>query len=150
MNGVGVLGVIGLVVVLALVAVVAVLRWRYDGRLREHGEPERDPAGSGPSLADLGVALPAGQVTVVQFTGEFCAVCPQAKTLVQRVLRDSPDIAHVELDVAEHPDAVRALDVRRTPTLIIVDASGQPVHRASGMPREHELRRAFADLAPRG
>lgn len=149
MGGVQFLGAICLAVVLALVAVVIILRHRYDGRLRQPGESERDPAGSGPSLSELGLALPAAQVTVVQFTGEFCAVCPRAKTLVERVLSDSPDIAHVEVDVADYPDAVRALDIRRTPTLIIVDETGRPLHRASGMPREAELRQAVAELAAR-
>lgn len=136
MDGVGVLGVISLAVVLLAVAAIALLRHRIDGRLR---------TAEGPKL--FGIALPADRVTVVQFSGEFCAVCPQARTLVERVLRDHPDVAHLEVDVAQHLDAVRALDIRRTPTLLIVDETGRALHRASGMPREAELRRAVAALA---
>lgn len=163
MDGVRVLGVIGLAAVLVLVAVIAVLRERYDGRLRDVGRQEptlfgglrqdRQEGGAAarivPFAADAGIALPAGKVTVVQFSGEFCAICPQARTLVQRVLGDHPDIAHVEVDVAEHLQAVRALDIRRTPTLVIVDEQGRAVHRASGMPREAELRQAVSNLAVR-
>ena len=137
MDGVGLFGLIGLAAVLVLVVAIALLRSRYDGRLRS----------ATPSMTEVGIALPADQVTVVQFTGEYCAVCPQAKTLVKRVLRDHPAIAHLEVDVADHLDAVRVLDIRRTPTLIIVDKQGSPVHRASGMPREAELRKAVAELA---
>jgi len=136
MDGVGVLGLIALAVVVLVVVIIAVLRGRLDGRIRSVE----------PSLGDLGIAFPAGKVTVVQFSGEFCAICPQARTLVERVLRDHPDIAHVEVDVAEHLSAVKALDIRRTPTLLLVDKHGRPVHRASGMPRESELRLAMADL----
>jgi len=137
MDGGGVLGLIALAVVLVAVVVIAVLKSRLDGRVRSVE----------PSLGDLGIEFPAGQVTVVQFSGEFCAVCPQARTLVERVLRDHPGIAHVEVDVAEHLPAVQALDIRRTPTLFLVDKHGRPVHRASGMPREGELRLAMVDLS---
>ena len=140
MDGVQLVGVIGLVVVLVLVAGFVILRRRFDGRLRAAVQPER-------SLAEVGIALPADNVAVVQFSGEFCAICTPARTLVQRVLRDHPDIARIEVDVAEHLTAVRALDIRRTPTLLIVDEQGEVVHRASGMPREAELRQAVSGLA---
>lgn len=156
-------GLIGLAVVLVLVTGVAVLRRRYDGRLRSAGPPEPGHSGGfgqnrqgsglggsflgiGPALGDAGISLPADRITVVQFSGEFCAVCPQARTLVERVLRDHPEVAHVEVDVADHLDAVRALDIRRTPTVLIVDGQGRALHRVSGMPRESELRHALADL----
>jgi thiol-disulfide isomerase/thioredoxin len=160
-DGVQVLGVIGLAVVLVLVAAVVALRRRFDGRLREAVRPgsplsgglRRTRQGGGTvasgvasTLSDLGILLPAERVTVVQFSGEFCAVCPQARTLVERVLRGHPDIAHLEVDVAEHLTAVRALDIRRTPTLLIVDEQGYPRHRVSGMPREGELHEALAEL----
>ncbi len=140
MDGVQLVGVIGLVAVLVLVAGFVILRRRFDGRLRAAVQPER-------SLAEVGIALPADNVAVVQFSGEFCAICTPARTLVQRVLRDHPDIARIEVDVAEHLTAVRALDIRRTPTLLIVDEQGQVVHRSSGMPREAELRQAVSGLA---
>lgn len=148
MDGVGVLGAVALVIVLLAVLGIALLRGRFDGRIRTALPPARSMVASTvPVLGDVGIALPAEKVTVVQFSGAFCAVCPQARTLVERMLRDHPDIAHVEVDVADHLEAVRVLDIRRTPTLIIVDKRGRAVHRASGMPREAELRQALADLA---
>ncbi|MDQ4039874.1 MAG: thioredoxin family protein [Actinomycetota bacterium] len=161
MDGVQLVGVIGLAVVLVLVAATVAVRRHLDGRLRSATQPElghfggfgpnrqdrRPDSGSrAPSLAEVGIAVPSDQVTVVQFSGKYCAVCPQARTLVQRVLTDNPEIAHVEVDVADHLDAVRSLDIRRTPTLLIVDGRGRAVHRVSGMPRESELRSALLDL----
>lgn len=140
MDGVGVVGLVALAIVALVVAAIALVRGRFDGRLR---------AATAPSMADVGIPVPSGRVAVVQFSGEFCAVCPQARTLVERALLDHPAIAHVEVDVAEHLDAVRTFDIRRTPTMIIVDSSGAPVHRVSGMPREAELRQAVGDLAGR-
>ncbi|MDQ3735376.1 MAG: thioredoxin family protein [Actinomycetota bacterium] len=141
MDGLGVLGVVALLTVVLAVAGVGLVRRRYDGRMRTSS------AGQGSSLADLGISLPAERAAIVQFTGEFCGSCEQARTMVERIVRDSPDVGHVEVDVAENIHAVRALDIRRTPTLIIVDRQGVPVHRASGMPREAELRQAVSELA---
>ncbi len=135
----GTLGVIALAVVLLVVVAVALVRRRFDGRVRT-------ATGAQSTLAEVGIVLPSDRVTVVQFSGQFCATCPQARTLADRVLQDHPDIAQIEVDVAEHPEAVRALDIRRTPTLLIVDKQGQVVHRASGMPREAELRQAVSGL----
>jgi len=153
---VSVQGAIALAAVLLIVAAMAILRVRFDGRVRSAASPAQTNhraareavRASGPeaSLADIGIPLPVDQVTVVQFSGKFCAVCPQTRTLVERVLRDHPGVAHVELDVADHLDAVRALDIRRTPTVLIVDGNGRVLHRVSGMPREGELRQALTDL----
>jgi len=157
---VSVLGAIALAAVLLIVAAIAILRVCYDGRLRPTADSApallggllaNRQASSGSdgvemSLTDVGIAAPDGRVTVVQFSGEFCAVCPQTRTLIERVLRDHPGVAHVEVDVADHLDAVRALDIRRTPTVLIVDGNGRALHRVSGMPREGELRQALTDL----
>jgi len=162
------LGVVALAAVLLAVLAVALLRRRYDGRFHSAADSRRsavpatsataapaavNEAGTEPapavSLADVGIALPSERVTVVQFSGEFCATCPQARTLVERVLQDHPEIAHLEVDVADHLEAVRALDIRRTPTLVIVDRQGRLISRASGMPREVELREAVSALAAR-
>ena len=44
-------------------------------------------------------------------------------------------MAHVEIDAESHLDLVRRLDVRRTPTVLVLDAAGRIVRRASGQPR---------------
>lgn len=152
------IGIVSLVVVVVLVVAVAVLRTRLDGRLRsttpgesefgpkpaEHGDPSGVVA---PPLSEHGIALPPDRITVVQFTAEFCASCQHARTLVERVLRDHRGIGHLEVDVADHIPAVRALDIRRTPTLVMFDGHGRAIYRASGIPREGELRKALSSLA---
>ncbi len=141
MEGLGLVGVVALAAVLLAVVGIGLVHRRYDGRIRaSRGEQDS-------SLADLGIPLPGERAAIVQFSGEFCGSCGPARTMVERVLLDSPEVGHVEVDVADHINAVRALDIRRTPTLIIVDRQGVPVHRVSGMPREEQLREAVAELA---
>ena len=44
-------------------------------------------------------------------------------------------VRHVEIDAESHLDLVRRLDVRRTPTVLVLDPAGRIVRRASGQPR---------------
>jgi hypothetical protein len=57
-------------------------------------------------------------------------------------------VRHVEVDAAEHLDAVRRLGIWRTPTVLVVDASGAIVHRASGTPSRAQVIAAVAPLLP--
>ena len=48
-----------------------------------------------------------------------------------------PGVTHV--DAESHLDLVRRLDIRRTPTLLVLDASGREIRRAAGVPRNKEV-----------
>ena len=59
-----------------------------------------------------------------------------------------PGVRHLEVDAESHLDAVRALHIWRTPTVLIVDGHGQIRRRASGAPSRAQLVAAIADLLP--
>ncbi|MEV6524299.1 thioredoxin family protein [Longispora sp. NPDC051575] len=103
------------------------------------------PAPGHPALAglDLDLSLP---VTLVQFSSAFCAPCRATRALCADVASRTPGVAHVELDAEHHLDTVRALDIRRTPTVLVVDGAGRIVRRASGLPTRSQLMTAIADL----
>jgi hypothetical protein len=48
-------------------------------------------------------------------------------------------VAHVEIDAESHLELVRRLDVRRTPTVIVLGPDGRIARRASGQPRKADL-----------
>jgi hypothetical protein len=48
-------------------------------------------------------------------------------------------VGHVEIDAESHLDLVRRLAVRRTPTVLVLDADGQVRNRATGAPRKAEV-----------
>jgi thioredoxin-related protein len=50
-----------------------------------------------------------------------------------------PGVRHVEIDAESHLDLVRRLDVRRTPTVLVLDGQGRVVRRASGQPRPADV-----------
>jgi thiol-disulfide isomerase/thioredoxin len=103
-----------------------------------------------PVLAALGV--PPGEVTLLQFSSAFCAPCRATRVVCAEVARATPGVAHVEVDAESRLDAVRALDIWKTPTVLIVDADGRIAGRAQGTPTRAQVLAAVAPLlapAPR-
>ena len=98
-----------------------------------------DDAGTPAVLAGLGVRPGDADLTVVQFSTAFCAPCRQTRARLEQLRRTRPGLAYVHVDAESHLEAVRALDVRRTPTLFYLDRSGTVIGRSSGAPRPDEL-----------
>ena len=48
-------------------------------------------------------------------------------------------VAHVEIDAEQHLDATRAFSIVRTPTTIVLDATGEEVTRATGAPTRAQV-----------
>ena len=126
-----------LVLVLAvLVAAGAAAIWlRRSGR--RLGSPESDvlPA-AGDRLTAEDIGGPLGErATLVQFSTSFCAPCRATRQLLARVSGQVDGVRHVEVDAEARLELVRRLDVRRTPTVLVLDRTGRVVRRASGQPR---------------
>jgi thiol-disulfide isomerase/thioredoxin len=143
-----------LVVVAALLASTgAGILWkRRNGKFRESPPVRMDVSraqahGLDVTLAGLGVT-PHTPVTLLQFSSAFCAPCRTTRVLCADVSAHVPGVRHVEVDAESHLDAVRALDIWRTPTLLIVDGQGQVRRRASGAPSRAQLMAAVAEVLP--
>jgi thiol-disulfide isomerase/thioredoxin len=95
-------------------------------------------------LDRLGVG-PA-QATLLQFSSAFCAPCRAVRRVSGEVAELLPGVRHVEVDAESHLDEVRALKIWRTPTLLILDAGGHVVKRATGVPSKPQLIAAVAGL----
>jgi thiol-disulfide isomerase/thioredoxin len=101
-----------------------------------------DPA----MLTKLGVE-PA-QATLLQFSSAFCAPCRAVRRVSGEVADLLPGVRHVEVDAESHLDAVRALGIWRTPTLLVLDAEGRVAKRATGVPGKAQLIAVLGDLLP--
>ncbi|GIF11827.1 TlpA family protein disulfide reductase [Actinoplanes teichomyceticus] len=97
-------------------------------------------------LERLGVA--AGKVTLVQFSTAFCAPCRAMRRVCADVAALLPAVRHVEVDAESHLGEVRALNIRRTPTLLILGGDGRIAKRATGVPTKAQLVAALAGLLP--
>ncbi len=100
----------------------------------EPAMPERIGADA---LEELGIG-PA-RATLLQFSSAFCAPCRATRRVSAEVAGMLPGVRHVEVDAESHLEAVRALGIRRTPTLLILDAGGRIVERAAGVPGKAQL-----------
>lgn len=167
-------GVGAIVAVLVLGTVAGLWRRRTDGRLRDAG-PLPVPSGSAareivpdvdeqpgvidavpadPSaggarldpalLAELGVT-PA-KATLLQFSSAFCAPCRAVRRVSSEVAALVPGVRHVEVDAESHLEAVRALGIWRTPTLLVLDADGRVAKRATGVPAKPQLIAVLGDI----
>jgi len=126
--------VLGAVLVLATAAGAA---WRRrDGRMRESAARRL-------TETDLGQPLGA-RATLLQFSSAFCAPCRATRQLLSDVAGRSEGVAHIEIDVAARTDLARQLDIRRTPTVLVLGPRGQIARRASGLPHRAEVVGALA------
>ena len=99
--------------------------------------------------ADLGQPL-GSRATLLQFSSSFCTPCRATRQLLSDVAGRSDGVVHVEIDVAARMDLARQLDIRRTPTVLVLSPHGQITRRASGLPRRTEVVDALALTAGEG
>jgi thiol-disulfide isomerase/thioredoxin len=160
-------GLLAVAAVLVIGIAVGLWRRRTDGRLR----PVRaDGGGDGTAestggttrttstratagerldpkvLAALGVA-PA-EATLLQFSSAFCAPCRAVRRVSSEVAAMLPGVQHIEVDAESHLDEVRALEIWRTPTLLVLDAHGRVTRRATGVPSKPQLIAALGEALP--
>ncbi|WP_309235266.1 thioredoxin family protein [Streptomyces sp. TRM64462] len=100
------------------------------------------------SPGELGAEL-GERATLVQFSTAFCQPCRATRRTLGEVAAMVDGVAHVEIDAERRLDLVRALDIARTPTVLVLDAEGRVVRRGAGLPRKADviaaLGRAVAD-----
>lgn len=147
-------GIVVLVVVLVAATAFGLYRRATDGAMREIEIPadttdshhlDGAPRGAGHShdgdrlsVDELGAPL-GERATLVQFSSAFCAPCRTTKVVLAEVATMVEGVQHVEVDAESHLDLVRRLDVRRTPTVLVLDGEGVVRVRAAGAPRKADV-----------
>jgi thiol-disulfide isomerase/thioredoxin len=155
-------GVIALIAALAVAVVTGLVWQRTNGRMRSTMAPRRPaaaaaaPAGQaagasaaepGPLITGTDLGLPLGErATLVQFSTAFCAPCRATRQILAEVAGMTEGVEHVEIDAESHLDLVRRLDVRRTPTVLVVGPDGRIAKRASGQPGKADVIAALGDV----
>ena len=88
--------------------------------------------------SDIGTEL-GSRVTLVQFSSAFCTPCRATRALLTDITADRDDVKHIDIDAEKNLDLVRRLDIRSTPTTLVIDKSGVEVGRAVGAPKRAEV-----------
>ena len=110
-----------------------------------------DPSAAGERIAPellLALGVQPARATLLQFSSAFCAPCRAVRRISAEVAELLPGVQHVEVDAESHLDAVRALGIWRTPTLLVLDADGRVAKRATGIPGKPQLIAALGNLLP--
>ena len=153
-------GVALLVLVIVLATMFGLWRRVTDGRMREvSADDTRRPvpdADDAPAVDlvdevvdgwdvppdidgdDIGTAL-GSRATLVQFSSAFCQPCVATRRILSEVSGMVEGVVHVDIDSESHLDLVRRLNIRRTPTVLVVDPNGRITRRASGAPRKADV-----------
>jgi thiol-disulfide isomerase/thioredoxin len=132
-----------LAIVVALVLATAVALWlrRSPKQLTRPTSTQTDVV-----LAESDLGAPLGErATLVAFSSAFCQPCRATRRVLDQVSASVPGVTHVEIDAESHLELVRRLDVRRTPTVLVLDAAGRVVRRASGQPRPADVVAALGE-----
>ncbi|WP_069771961.1 thioredoxin family protein [Streptomyces sp. LUP30] len=133
-------GLMVCVAVLVAASAYGVLHRRRSGRVRVRGRDDGRRLG-----ADrLGGAL-GERATLVQFSSAFCAPCRATRRVLGEVAGVVPGVAHIEIDAEARLDLVRELDILKTPTVLVLDADGRIVRRATGQPRKADVIAALGE-----
>lgn len=155
-------GVVVLLVTLVLATGAGALYRARNGRMRTVASVQSTTATTDAAVTSEGLAESTGNLrdelvalglepgergTLLQFSSAFCAPCRATRTLLADAAGDVPGVRHLEVDVADSDavlELVRRLDIRRTPTTLVLDADGREVRRASGVPRRDQVLAALA------
>ncbi|MEU6530747.1 thioredoxin family protein [Streptomyces sp. NPDC046928] len=133
-------GLMVCVAVLAVASAYGVLQRRRNGRVRVRGRDDGKRLGAGELGGELGE-----RATLVQFSSAFCAPCRATRRVLGEVAGMVPGVRHIEIDAEEHLDLVRRLDILKTPTVLVLDADGAVVRRATGQPRKADVIAALGE-----
>ncbi|WP_142215795.1 thioredoxin family protein [Streptomyces sp. SLBN-118] len=87
---------------------------------------------------ELGAGL-GERATLVQFSSAFCQPCRATRRTLAEVAGMVDGVTHVEIDAEERLALVRELGILKTPTVLVLDADGRIVTRASGQPRRADV-----------
>ena len=142
-------GVVVLVVVLAAAIAFGIYRTRTSGRPQPPRENDSfiSLSGQHSAFSEAVSGKLGSRATLVQFSTVFCQPCRATRRILDEVrsMVDGVEIIHV--DAEDNLELVRELDVRRTPTILVLDASGAIVKRAVGQPRKADVIAAIGELA---
>lgn len=133
-------GLVVCVAVLAVASAFGVLHRRRSGRVKVRGRDDGKRLQAAAWGGELGE-----RATLVQFSSAFCAPCRATRRILGEVAGLVPGVTHVEIDAEAHLDLVRELEILKTPTVLVLDAQGRVVRRATGQPRKADVIAALGE-----
>ena len=135
------LAVISVLAALVVLATVLGLIWRaQNGRVRTSTGDQ--------TISGVDVAAELGATaTLLQFSSEVCAPCVSTHRVLDRVAAETAGVAHVKVDIVQHPGLVARFNILQTPTTLVLDNRGVVRSRIGGAARPDTVRAELARIA---
>lgn len=76
------------------------------------------------------------QVTLLQFSSDFCSSCKQTSVLLGSIEKSHEGLLHIDLDITERLDLARTYGVLKTPTTLVLNSKGVVISRIVGAPKQ--------------
>lgn len=122
---------ITLIIVLAFTSVYGFWFRKTRGTVKAHTNPAVTEAEIGENFGT--------RLTLLQFSSAFCTPCRATRALLSDITKGLHDVKHVDIDAESNLELVRKLDIRSTPTTLILDHNGVEVGRAVGAPKREQV-----------
>ncbi|NDE71897.1 MAG: thioredoxin [Actinobacteria bacterium] len=139
---------IPILIIFALATAYGIWYQRSRGRLQSSHPGEKSKNRNHENLTAELIGTDLGsRATFLQFSSAFCTPCRATRALLTDITADLDDVTHVDIDAEKSLDLVRKLDIRSTPTTLILDRNGKEIGRAVGAPKRSDIIRVLENIS---
>lgn len=75
------------------------------------------------------------KATLLQFSTEYCGICPGVSRQLHRLEYRNGSLLHLDVDITNRLDLAAHFSITQTPTIFILDKNGDLRFRVSGAPK---------------
>lgn len=86
------------------------------------------------------------KATLLQFSTEFCSICPGVARHLSQLEYRHGGLLHLEVDITNRLDLAAHFQISQTPTVFILDSKGEIRFRVSGAPKPGVIQQELAKL----
>lgn len=113
---------------------------------RVHNSEAIDLTKLGATRDGLPVRTFGKQATLLQFSAEYCAVCPGVSKAFGKLEYRHGNLKHIEVDITNRLDLAAHFNINQTPTTFLLNKDGEIVFRVSGAPKLDVLTKELEKL----
>ena len=75
------------------------------------------------------------KATLLQFSTEYCGQCPGVRRQLAQLEYRLGGLSHLEVDITERIEIAAKFNISQTPTIFVLNPSGEIVYRVGGVPK---------------
>lgn len=73
--------------------------------------------------------------TLLQFSAQYCAICPGVSKALGKLEYRHGNLKHIEVDITDRLELAAHFNINQTPTTFVLNSKGEIVYRVSGAPK---------------